>query len=90
MGIDVPNGGQVNLSADQIFQGPFNMNGAMVSYGEEGVPSNYIESFIVSDTTFSSSVIGSVGIQELLPNGTRTCLVPVQLSNTSFLGVTTR
>ena len=90
LGIDVPNGGQVNLSADQIFQGPFNMNGAMVSYGEEGVPSNYIESFIVSDTTFSSSVSGSVGIQELLPNGTRTCLVPVQLSNTSFLGVTTR
>jgi len=89
LGIDVPNGGQVNLSADQIFQGPFNMNGAMVSYGEEGVPSNYIESFIVSDTTFSSSVSGSVGIQELLPNGTRTCLVPVQLSNTSFLGVTT-
>jgi hypothetical protein len=34
-------------------------------------------------------VSGSVGIQELLPNGTRTCLVPVQLSNTSFPGVTT-
>jgi hypothetical protein len=65
------------------------MNGAMVSYGEEGVPSNYAESFMVSDTTFRSSVSGSVGIQELLPNGTRTCLVPVQLSNTSFPGVTT-
>jgi hypothetical protein len=89
LGIDLPNGGQVDLTADQIFQGPSNMNGAMVSYGEEGVPSNYAESFMVSDTTFSSSVSGSVGIQELLPNGTRTCLVPVQLSNTSLPGVTT-
>lgn len=89
LGIDLPNGGQVDLTADQIFQGPFNMNGAMVSYGEEGVPSNYAESFMVSDTTFSSSVSNSVGIQELLPNGTRFCLVPVQLSNTSFPGVNT-
>jgi hypothetical protein len=88
-GIDVPLGGQVNISADQIFQGDNNQNGAMVSYGEDGlIYAN--NSFMVSDTSFDNlGVRNSTGIQEL-SNGTPTCLVPVQLSNNSFQNVNTQ
>jgi hypothetical protein len=89
LGVDVPNGGQVNINADHIFQGDNNQNGAMVSYGEEGL-TYAVNSFTVSDTSFDNlGTRNSTGIQEL-KNGTPTCLVPVQLSNATFQNVTTQ
>jgi hypothetical protein len=89
LAIDAPNGGQLDISNDQIFQGDANQNGAMVSYGEEGVPANYAESFAVSDTSFDNlGTRSSTGIQQLT-NGVPTCLAPVQMSNNSFTNVKT-
>ncbi len=56
----------------------------MVRYGEEGL-FYAVNSFTVSDTTFLSSGVNAIGIQE-----PTTCPVPVQLSNTSFAGVNTQ
>lgn len=88
LGVDVPNGGRVVVTGDRIFQGDNNQNGAMVSYGEEGL--NYaVNSFAVSDTSFDNlGIRNSTGIQEL-KNGTATCLVPVRLSSGTFQNVTT-
>jgi hypothetical protein len=79
--VDAPNGGQLSLINDLLTQGIKTQNTAMVSYGEEAMlyASN---SFLVSGDAFNSAVTGR-GIQEL-SHGTPTCLVPVQLSNTSF------
>ncbi len=87
LGIDAPNGGQVVLTGDQIFQGDDNQNGAMVSYGEEGLNLAFVNSFLVSDSSFDNQGIrNSTGIQELM-NGTAACLVPVLLANDSFQDV---
>jgi hypothetical protein len=87
-GIDITQGGQASISGTQLFQGDANQNGAMVSYGEDGL-TFAVNSFVVSDTTFANlGTRNSVGIQELA-GGAPTCLVPVQLSNTTIQNVTT-
>ena len=79
--VDVPNGGVLTLASDLLMQGSTSKNPAMVSYGEEGML--YTDNRImVSGGVFNSTITGR-GIQEL-KSGTATCLVPVELSNTSF------
>ena len=79
--VDAPNGGALTLNNDLLAQGTGSPNTAIVSYGEEGLlfANN---SFVVSSDTFTSSISGT-GIQEL-SDGSATCLVPVQLSSTTF------
>ncbi len=79
--IDAPNGGQVSTSGNQFFQGPATGNPAIISYGEEGV--DFAQNSLSVDSSAFASTSGGIGIQEL-PN----CIVPVQLSSTTFTGVT--
>jgi hypothetical protein len=80
--LDLPNGGQVSVDGVQFIQGNTTDNSAIVSYGEEGLlyGSN---SFKVENSTFASTVNGT-GIQELSITGAPTCLIKVQLPNTTF------
>jgi hypothetical protein len=79
--VDAPNGGLLTLTGDLLSQGSGSPNRAIVSYGEEGL--RYTNNaFTVSGDFFKSTISGRA-IQELA-NGTPTCLVPVQLSNTTF------
>lgn len=89
-GIDLPYGGQLDINNDNIYQGGGNTNGAMVSYGEDGLIYG-TNSFMVSDTLFDNQGTGytSTGIQELV-GSTRTCLAPVQLSGDTFQNVNTQ
>jgi hypothetical protein len=80
IGVDIPNGGNAHLVGDALIQGPANRNGALVSYGEEGLHSNGANTFAISDSTFTSTANG-LAIQEL-----PTCLAPVTLSNDMFIG----
>jgi hypothetical protein len=80
IGIDLPNGGVGDLVADTLIQGPANQNGAMVSFGEEGLVSAD-NSLAISDSTFISTANG-LAIQER-----PTCVAVVQSSNNIFTGV---
>ena len=79
--LDAPNGGQVSINGVTFSQGAASPNHAIVSYGEEGLLFS-TNSFSVNNSIFTSTVQGT-GIQEL-DNGRPSCLVPVQISNTSF------
>ena len=57
IGVDAPNGGVLDLVNDSIIQGPSNSNGALVSYGEEGVLFT-TNSLNAVNTDFSSTVNG--------------------------------
>jgi hypothetical protein len=81
IGVDLPNGGIADLIGDTLVQGPANQNGAMVSYGEEGLHAIGANTFAISDSTFTSTANG-LAIQEL-----PTCLAPVTLTNDTFTGV---
>jgi hypothetical protein len=84
-GIDAANGGQLTLLGDQIIQGPQTQNPIMVNYGEEGL-SYSDNSLSVTDTSFINTDSGpTIGINE----DAGACITPVQLSNTTFTGVTT-
>ena len=80
IGVDTPNGGNAHLIGDALIQGPANQNGALVSYGEEGLHSSGANTFAISDSTFTSTANG-LAIQEL-----PTCLAPVTLTNDMFTG----
>ena len=80
IGVDIPNGGIADLVGDALIQGPANQNGALVSYGEEGLHSSGANAFAISDSTFTSTANG-LAIQEL-----PTCLGPVTLTNDTFTG----
>ena len=80
IGVDMPNGGNAHLVGDALIQGPANQNGALVSYGEEGLHSSGANTFAISHSTFTSTANG-LAIQEL-----PTCLAPVTLTNDMFTG----
>ena len=80
IGVDIPNGGNAHLVGDALIQGPANQNGALVSYGEEGLHSSDGNTFAISDSAFTSTANG-LAIQEL-----PTCLAPVTLTNDMFTG----
>jgi len=80
IGVDIPNGGIADLIGDTLVQGPANQNGAMVSYGEEGLHGIGANTFSISDSTFISTANG-LAIQEL-----PSCLAPVTLTNNTFTG----
>ena len=80
IGVDIPNGGNAHLVGDALIQGPANQNGALVSYGEEGLHSSGANAFAISDSTFTSTANG-LAIQEL-----PSCLAPVTLTNDMFTG----
>jgi len=80
IGVDIPNGGNADLVGDALIQGPANRNGALVSYGEEGLHSSGANTFAISDSTFTSTANG-LAIQEL-----PTCLAQVTLTNDMFTG----
>jgi hypothetical protein len=61
-GVDAPNGGVLKLVNDSLIQGPANSNGAMVSYGEEGVL--FATNSLTADSSFVSTANG-LAIQEL-------------------------
>jgi hypothetical protein len=79
IGVDTPNGGNAHLVGDALIQGLANQNGALVSYGEEGLDSG-ANTFAISHSTFTSTANG-LAIQEL-----PTCLAPVTLTNDMFAG----
>jgi len=54
LAIDVPNGGAVTISGNQINQGAGSQNYKMVDYGEEGLAYSY-NSFLVSQNNFTST-----------------------------------
>ena len=54
LAIDVPNGGAVTISGNQIIQGAGSQNYKMVDYGEEGLAYSY-NSFLVSQNNFTST-----------------------------------
>jgi hypothetical protein len=74
IGVDAPNGGVLDLVNDSIIQGPSNTNGALVSYGEEGVLFT-TNSLNAVNTDFISTANG-LAIQEL-PN----CITPAAVLN---------
>jgi hypothetical protein len=81
--IDLPNGGDVTISGNQIIQGANSQNAKMVAYGEEGLV--YADnSLLLSDNDFTSTgVANSIGVND------PPC-VPVHLRNNSFQGVDTQ
>lgn len=79
--VDAPNGGLLTLTNDLLSQGSKSPNTAIVSYGEEGLL--YTNNAFVASGDFFKSTISGRAIQELA-RGTPTCLVPVQISNTTF------
>jgi hypothetical protein len=81
IGVDTPNGGIVDLVNDTLIQGPANQNGALVSYGEEGLHGIGANTFTITDTTFDSTANG-LAIQEL-----PTCVAPVTSTGNTFQGV---
>ena len=81
IGVDIPNGGVADLVNDTLIQGPANQNGAMVSYGEEGLHGVGANTFAITDTTFDSTANG-LAIQEL-----PTCVAPVTASGNTYKGV---
>jgi hypothetical protein len=81
IGVDIPNGGIADLIGDTLVQGTANQNGALVSYGEEGLHAIGANTFAISDSTFTSTANG-LAIQEL-----PTCLAPVTSTNNTFTGV---
>lgn len=83
IGVDIPNGGIADLVNDALTQGPANQNGAMVSYGEEGLHAIGANTFAITDTTFISTANG-LAIQEL-----PTCVAPVTSTGNTFQGVRT-
>jgi hypothetical protein len=58
IGVDIPDGGIAKLVDDTLIQGPANQNGAMVSYGEDGLRSIGANTFAISDSTFTSTANG--------------------------------
>jgi hypothetical protein len=79
--VDVPNGGQLTIANTLIAQGDQTQNSAMVSYGEDGLLFANNSALLTGDTFLST--VGGRGVQELAGT-TPTCLVPVQLSGTTF------
>ena len=83
IGVDIPNGGIANLVNDALTQGPANQNGAMVSYGEEGLHPIGANTLAISNSNFTSTANG-LAIQEL-----PTCIAPVTSKGNTFQGVST-
>jgi hypothetical protein len=81
IGVDIPDGGIAKLVNDTLIQGPANQNGAMVSFGEEGLHPIGANTFAISDSTFISTANG-LAIQEL-----PTCVAPVTSTGNIFQGV---
>ena len=81
VGIDIPNGGVADLVNDTLIQGPANQNGAMVSYGEEGLHGVGTNTFAITGSTFASTANG-LAIQEL-----PSCVAPVTSAGNTFQGV---
>ena len=84
LAIDTPNGGQVMINANQIFQGDANQNGSLIRFGEEGVV--FIDNSLnVSNTTFTNfGVRSSIAIDEL-----STCITPViGVDTDTFVNIT--
>jgi hypothetical protein len=80
--IDVPNGGMVSISGNQIIQGATSQNSKMVDYGEEGLEYGS-NSLVVSGNSFTSSGTASaIGVYD--PH-----CVSAQLNNNTFVGITT-
>jgi hypothetical protein len=80
--IDVPNGGVVRISGNQIIQGGETGNSSLVAYGEEGLRygNNHVD---VSGNIFKSSgVTEATGIYD--PN-----CIPVRLRSNTFSGIKT-
>jgi hypothetical protein len=63
IGVDAPNGGVLDLINDSIIQGPSNSNGALVSYGEEGVL--FATNSLSAVGTAFSTIASGTAIQEL-------------------------
>jgi hypothetical protein len=74
IGVDAPNGGVLDLVDDSIIQGPSNSNGALVSYGEEGVL--FATNSLSAVNTDFSSIASGLAIQEL-----PTCITPAAVLN---------
>jgi hypothetical protein len=79
IGVDAPNGGVLKLVNDSLIQGPANTNGAMVSYGEEGVL--FATNSLTAKSSFLSTANG-LAIQEL-----PTCITPANVTGSTFSGV---
>jgi hypothetical protein len=82
LAIDVPNGGMVSISGNQIIQGATSQNYKMVDYGEEGLAYGN-NSLAVSGNSFTSS-----GTPSATAIYDPYC-VTAQLSNNTFIGITT-
>jgi hypothetical protein len=79
-GIDVPNGGIVDIENTDLIQGPGTHNSTMLRFGEEGLPyaSNSLD---ITNTDFLSTS-GGIGIQSSAASG-------CTLQNTTFSGLGT-
>lgn len=79
---DLPNGGVVTLSANQIIQGAASQNYKLVDYGEEGLVFKE-NNFLVSNNSFSN-----IGTQQATGIYDPHCIV-AQLHGNNFTGVAT-
>jgi len=82
LAIDVPNGGMVSISGNQIIQGATSQNYKMVDYDEEGLAYGS-NSLVISGNSFTSSGTPSAtGVYDPY-------CVSAQLNNNTFVGITT-
>ena len=84
LAIDLPNGGTVEVTNSQIYQGPANQNGSMLRYGEEGLVAGFSNTLDVNNTLFDNLKPG-VGNHSIAIDELSKCIVPVTGTDT-FIG----
>jgi hypothetical protein len=80
--IDVPNGGSVTISGNQIIEGSAVQNHVMIAYGEEGLVYGSNNLLVTGNSFVAIDVPKSIAVYD--PQCT-----PAQLSNNTFQGVGT-
>ena len=80
--IDLPNGGVVRISGNQIIQGGETGNSILVAYGEEGLRYSNNSVDLSGNSFKSSGVAGAIGVFD--PH-----CIPIRLRSNTFSGIKT-